>query len=1198
VRFAHRAGTSILTPVSGPTTATIKRLFAVSGNRCAFPGCPLPLFDLESDTLVGEICHIKAQNPGGERYDPDQSDEERHGFDNLLLLCRAHHKVIDHHPDTYTVEQLLEMKALHQARHAGDPEPNDDVVRQFLTRLDVESELIVGDKVGVKIVLSTSAPPFSRTSPFMVEGIEGFVPRPHEYERLIAHLLDERCEGPVAITAALRGSGGYGKTMLARAICRDGRVRRAFKDGVLWVTLGQTPDVLGGLFKLYAALTGERPVFVDVEDAANALAARLGDGEYLLVVDDVWNHAHLRPFLRGGEHCARLVTTRNSSTLPPNARTVDVDAMQRNEAVELLGAGLPPADPEAMRALAVRLGEWPLLLKLANGALRHHVHDFHQPLPDALAYVHRALDRRGLTAFDARDPLERDQAVARTLGMSLEMLNPEERARYFELSIFPVGTDVPLATLEKLWGANGGLDELDVEDLCGRLFQLSLLLRFDLADGSVRLHDVMHDYLAREQMGNLPAHHDQLLSAYGVDRWAALPPDEPYLWRYLAYHLRGAGREDELYALLFDFDWLQVKLAATDVNALLADYELPSGGEGALRLVQGAVRLSAHVLARDQTQLAGQLLGRLTSFEDDGLQMLLERAGQWRGAIWLRPLTPSLTPPGGPLERTLAGHNGGVMAMAVMPDGKGLVSASYDQTLKVWDLEQGEEERTLAGHSGGVNAVAVTADGKRAVSGSADKTLKVWDLERGEEERMLVGHSSGVDAVAVTADGKRAVSGSADGTVKVWDVEGGEEERTLAGHSGGVDAVAVTADGKWAVSASEDGTLKVWDLERGEEERTLVGHTDYVRAVAVTADGKRAVSGSYDQTLKVWDLERGEQERTLAYHSGWVNVVVVTADGKRAVSGSHDGSIQVWDLERGEEEQTLVGHSGGVNAVAVTADGKRAVSASHDETLKVWDLERWQEERTLAGHSGVVRAVAVTADGKQVVSASYDGTLKVWDLERGEEERTLAGHSGVVMAVVVMPDGKRAVLGSYDQELKVWNLERGEQERMLAGHSGWVMAVAVTADGKRAVSGSADGTLKVWDLGRWQEERTLAGHTDYIRAVAVTADGKRAVSGSEDGTLKVWDLERGDEERTLGGHTGRIRAAAVTLDGNQAVSASDDQTLKVWDLEGGEAIATFSGDSALWACAIIPSNDPLADPLLIVVGESTGRVHFLRLEGA
>jgi WD40 repeat protein len=131
-------------------------------------------------------------------------------------------------------------------------------------------------------------------------------------------------------------------------------------------------------------------------------------------------------------------------------------------------------------------------------------------------------------------------------------------------------------------------------------------------------------------------------------------------------------------------------------------------------------------------------------------------------------------------------------------------------------------------------------------------------------------------------------------------------------------------------------------------------------------------------------------------------------------------------------------------------------------------------------------------------------------------------------------------------------------------------------------------------------ERTLAGHSGGVSAVAVTPDGKRAVSGSSDGTLKVWDLEneRGEEERTLAGHSRGVEAVAVTGDGKRAVSASYDRTLKVWDLESGEAIATFSGEGVLSACAVVPDSGRHAGRLRIVAGGSSGRVHFLQLEGA
>ncbi len=140
--------------------------------------------------------------------------------------------------------------------------------------------------------------------------------------------------------------------------------------------------------------------------------------------------------------------------------------------------------------LAQRLGEWPLLLKLVNGALHKRL-AAGQPLAAALAWVNAGLDSRGLTVFDARDPVERGDAVAKTLGVSLELFTEDEKARFSELAIFPEDVDVPLAVVETLWSRTAGFDEFETEALCTRLYDQSLLLGLDLATRRIRLHDVI-----------------------------------------------------------------------------------------------------------------------------------------------------------------------------------------------------------------------------------------------------------------------------------------------------------------------------------------------------------------------------------------------------------------------------------------------------------------------------------------------------------------------------------------------------------------------------------------------------------------------------------------------------------------------------------------------------------------------------------
>lgn len=122
--------------MSGPSLPTVKRLFAVSGNRCSFPTCSAPLVD-QSGKVTGRICHIRARKPSGSRYDDTQTDDQRHAFSNLLLLCPNHHDIVDANVNAYPVARLSEMKYAHESSAVRLPEPPDDTAEQFIANLEV-----------------------------------------------------------------------------------------------------------------------------------------------------------------------------------------------------------------------------------------------------------------------------------------------------------------------------------------------------------------------------------------------------------------------------------------------------------------------------------------------------------------------------------------------------------------------------------------------------------------------------------------------------------------------------------------------------------------------------------------------------------------------------------------------------------------------------------------------------------------------------------------------------------------------------------------------------------------------------------------------------------------------------------------------------------------------------------------------------
>jgi WD40 repeat protein len=852
--------------------------------------------------------------------------------------------------------------------------------------------------------------------------------------------------------------GGVGKSVMAAAFARATETRRAFTDGVIWLTIGQNPDPSSNL-KLVGMAFGDDPAnYVDLDTARARLPGVLSDKVCLIVLDDLWNVAHATPFINAlGPRCRLLLTTRDGSLVTAlGAVEHSLDVLTDAAALQLL-ANWCDQDvgslPSEAVSVASECGNLPLALVLCGAMARDGT-----PWSDML----EALEGADLTFIEGEIPNYPYPDVLKALKVSVDALakeNPAAAEHYHKLAVFPADEAVPEAAVLTFWLHTDGLKERDARRLLTTLERKALLrLEGDAPHRLVSLHDLQHDYL-RAVVGDMSSLHERLLDAYRemcADGWKS-GPNDGYFFEHLAYHLVEAGRKDELGRLLLDFDWLQAKLAATDVNSLIADYDFLQEDQQ-LRLVQGAIRLSAHVLARDKTQLAGQLLGRMQSFRESRIQSMLKQARGWNGGKWLCPLTASLTPPGGPLIRILVGHTDWVGAVAVTPDGKHAISGSLDNTLRVWDIESGEEIQRLVGHTAEVSAVTVTPDGKHAISGSDDKTLRMWDIESGEEIQRLVGHTAEVSAVAVTPDGKHAITGSWDNTLMVWDIEGGEEMQTLVGHTDWVNAVAVTPDGKHAISGSLDNTLRVWDIESGEEMQTLVGHTDSVSAVAVTPDGKHAISGSLDMTLRVWDIKSGGEIQRLVGHTNWVNAVAITPDGKHAISGSRDDTIRVWDIESGEELQRLVGHTRGVDAVAVTPDGKHAISGSWDNILRVWDIESGEELQRLVGHTRGVDAVAVTPDGKHAISGSRDDTIRVWDIESGEDIQRLVGLTLWVDAVAVTPDGKHAISGSGDKTLRVWDIESGQVIASFIGDAP-LRACAIAPDGRTIVAGEASGRV-------------------------------------------------------------------------------------------------------------------------------------------
>ncbi|KAF9139015.1 hypothetical protein BG015_002191 [Linnemannia schmuckeri] len=335
--------------------------------------------------------------------------------------------------------------------------------------------------------------------------------------------------------------------------------------------------------------------------------------------------------------------------------------------------------------------------------------------------------------------------------------------------------------------------------------------------------------------------------------------------------------------------------------------------------------------------------------------------------------------------KAFRGHTDGVMCLQF--DDSFLITGSYDNTAKVWNIETGECLRTLTGHALCVRALHF--DEAKLITGSMDRTLKIWNYHTGQCIRTLQGHTDGV--VTLDFDSRILASGSADATIKIWNFATGECS-TLKGHGDLVNKVQIYKK-NLLVSASDDTTVKLWDIAARTCLRTFKGHVGRVQCLQTSGDALISIIADRIRKRPLESTQNnGSQQGTNGTlcsinRSGVVEnappspLQDVNSDTETRsmmpiiVTGGLDNTLKIWDADLGECLNTLFGHVEGVWSLAF--DKLRIVSGSLDRTIKVWDTESGRCLYTLTGHDGPVTCVGL--GDTRIVSGSDDGVVFVWD---------------------------------------------------------------------------------------------------------------------------------------------------------------------------------------------------------------------------
>lgn len=472
---------------------------------------------------------------------------------------------------------------------------------------------------------------------------------------------------------------------------------------------------------------------------------------------------------------------------------------------------------------------------------------------------------------------------------------------------------------------------------------------------------------------------------------------------------------------------------------------------------------------------------------------------------------------------TFHGHKSGVGTVAWSPDGRKLLSASVDCSLRIWDAANQQNSVALLGHTALISSAAWSPDGRSIASTSWDRTVRVWSVETGETRLEFTAGSDEMREITWSPDGSRLATCGDDGYVRVWDAQTGEQLLELSGHDDVVWSVDWSADGSRIASSGNFAKrdIRIWNASTGEKIAEIpAAHNQAVVCVRWSPDNKWLASVSLDQRLKVWDVASGN---ALWQSDAQCNVWSISwsSDGQELSTGGVDGAIRIWDVQNGDQVRTLRGHTAGVYSVDWNPDGKLLASGSGDHTVKVWDPHQEQTSTSIVGRG----CNDWSPDGQYLVGGSRKDSegdehcIDVVDpatLSRVQRFKTGLPSDARLGPVRWSPDGSR---------IAYFALHGNDFAINVLGYPGMVHLMKLPVFEKSPQWGRAVA---------WSQD----GH--FFAAGVVPTGGKEPV-------VVVWNMVTGKEVARLGHDGPAVESVAWNRDGTLLATASWDQLVRIWD---------------------------------------------------
>lgn len=542
-------------------------------------------------------------------------------------------------------------------------------------------------------------------------------------------------------------------------------------------------------------------------------------------------------------------------------------------------------------------------------------------------------------------------------------------------------------------------------------------------------------------------------------------------------------------------------------------------------------------------------------------------------------------------------HAGGITRLVYDHDGRRLLSASVDKTVRLWSSE-GDSLAMYGPFDSEVESAEIVPLTGEIVIGLGDGSVL---LAPGTSSAAPIELGRGASWARVDAskDGSKIVAGFFDGTVQIWNARTRHREATWkAGENLLIPAFAPS--GERLATVSSDGRIRFWHPDGRPERPEIAAHDRRIYSVAWSPDGEKLATGSMDQTVLVWKAGSGTPAGTFREHRGTITGLDFLDGGSSVLSSGADGRLLIWDAESGNVEAELQGHTSDVSAVAGSPDGRTMATADWSGVIRLWDRST-TDVASLTTHRNrflvpKIIDVQFDDDGTRVVGITNDNDCLQWDIKPGrlrkcrlegalhaaygssttilvtssvgdlalldattlDSIRTITAHRSSEVVLTVEGNSGRIATGGLDSLVKIWSMP--ELSPIAVIHAGCpIRALAFSPDHLRLVATGDGGQIQIWNTRTWALESTRQAGPSAVLQVAFHPDGSRFITGSEDGSILRWSVDgRSGGTQVMKSHS-LPYFLVVSPDGRRLAIGAADQFVRICELETGRELLALRG---------------------------------------